>query len=50
MVGKTAEILWERENIGHTENYYQVEGMGSTNTLETTKIKSVNLEKQTLII
>lgn len=48
MIGKFVEILWEKENIGHTENYHQVEGTGYPNTLETAKIKSVNLNKQIL--
>lgn len=50
MIGKSVDILWEKDNLGHTENYYQVEGTGCPNTIRTANIKSVNLNKQVLQI
>ena len=45
MVGKRAEILWESETEGYTENYYPTSGNGELNQLESHIIKANNEKK-----
>jgi threonylcarbamoyladenosine tRNA methylthiotransferase MtaB len=51
MIGKKAEILWEKNNTGRTENYYPVLGEGMPNTIQNDVfIKDLNKEKLQLLI
>ena len=50
MVGKRVEILWEKNNLGRTENYYIVSGNGLTNTIENSLVRGVDSGTSQLLI
>lgn len=50
MVGKEVEILWEKNNIGRTENYYPVSGSAIANTIQRSLVSGVDETSLQLLI
>jgi threonylcarbamoyladenosine tRNA methylthiotransferase MtaB len=50
MINKEVKILWEKNNVGRTENYYPVLGSAKSNTIQKSLVRGVDENKLQLLI
>lgn len=50
MKGRTIDVLWEKDDFGHSENYYPVTGKGKANDLISYNVKEVDMKGLYLIV